>query len=142
VAGLFRRRGCLAGQSLKLAANLWGEEEVGRKGWYFFRSIEKISCIFFDRVESFHMERAIKSWVERDLAEKMVFVGGPRQVGKTTLAVSFLPGGTESDPCYLNWDHPGTRKLLLGGGLPGGDGVVVFDEIYKYKGWRNLVKGF
>ena len=88
------------------------------------------------------MERAIKSWVERDLAEKMVFVGGPRQVGKTTLAVSFLPGGTESDPCYLNWDHPGTRKLLLGGGLPGGDGVVVFDEIHKYKGWRNLVKGF
>jgi predicted AAA+ superfamily ATPase len=88
------------------------------------------------------MERAIKSWVERDLAEKMVFVGGPRQVGKTTLAVSFLPGGTESNPCYLNWDHPGTRKLLMGGGLPGGDGVVVFDEIHKYKGWRNLVKGF
>jgi len=88
------------------------------------------------------MERAIKTWVERDLAEKMVFVGGPRQVGKTTLAVSFLPRGSESDPCYLNWDHAGTRKLLLGGGLPGGGEAVVFDEIHKYKGWRNLVKGF
>jgi predicted AAA+ superfamily ATPase len=32
--------------------------------------------------------------------------------------------------------------MLLGGGLPSGGEVVVLDEIHKYKGWRNLVKGF
>jgi predicted AAA+ superfamily ATPase len=88
------------------------------------------------------MNRAIRSDVASDLAEKMVFVGGPRQVGKTTLALSFLARGKESDPCYVNWDHPGARKMLLGGGLPTGGDVVVLDEIHKYKGWRNLVKGF
>jgi predicted AAA+ superfamily ATPase len=32
--------------------------------------------------------RYIAAGIEADLAEKMVFVGGPRQVGKTTLALS------------------------------------------------------
>lgn len=88
------------------------------------------------------MKRAIKPWLVKDLAEKMVFLGGPRQVGKTTLALSFLPSCSESDDCYLNWDHPSTRKLLLGGGLPSSGKTLIFDEIHKYKGWRNLVKGF
>jgi predicted AAA+ superfamily ATPase len=38
--------------------------------------------------------------VQSDLEEKMVLLGGPRQVGKTTLARS-LPGGEQG---YLNWD--------------------------------------
>jgi predicted AAA+ superfamily ATPase len=87
------------------------------------------------------MDRAIRPWLERDLGEKMVFLGGPRQVGKTTVALSFLPGGSESDPGYLNWDHPATRKMLLAGGLPAGCEMVSLDEIHKFKGWRNLVKG-
>jgi predicted AAA+ superfamily ATPase len=88
------------------------------------------------------MERALKSLVEADLVEKMVFVGGPRQVGKTTLSLSFLPNRSEGHPAYLNWDHPATRRLLLQGGLPSGEDLLVFDEIHKYKGWRNLIKGF
>ena len=88
------------------------------------------------------MERAIRPWLARDLGEKMVFLGGPRQVGKTTVSLSFLPGGSEADPCYLNWDHPATRKTLLAGGLPAGCGIIALDEIHKFKGWRNLVKGF
>ena len=88
------------------------------------------------------MKRALKSVVETDLGEKMVFVGGPRQVGKTTLALSFLPQESEGHPAYLNWDHPATRRLLLQGGLPGGEALLVFDEIHKFKGWRNLIKGF
>jgi predicted AAA+ superfamily ATPase len=87
------------------------------------------------------MERYLKNTLVEDLAEKMVFLGGPRQVGKTTLALSLLTGGSETHPAYFNWDNPLSRKMLLQGALPSGERLVIFDEIHKYKGWRNLVKG-
>ena len=52
--------------------------------------------------------------VRRDLARKMVFVAGPRQVGKTTLARS-LPGAKAG---YLSWDVPADRDRILRGELP------------------------
>jgi predicted AAA+ superfamily ATPase len=36
--------------------------------------------------------RYIEDCVTADLSQKMVFIGGPRQVGKTTCALSILPG--------------------------------------------------
>jgi predicted AAA+ superfamily ATPase len=87
------------------------------------------------------MERYLKTRICEDLAEKMVFVGGPRQVGKTMLSLSLLEGGNESHPAYLNWDDPSSRRMLLAGALPGGQRLLILDEIHKYKGWRNLVKG-
>lgn len=43
-------------------------------------------------------------------AGKMAFVGRPRQVGKTTLALSLLGmSATERHPAYLNWDDPKVR---------------------------------
>ena len=49
--------------------------------------------------------RYIKDSIDSDLANRMVFIGGPRQVGKTTLALSLLDRGQdESSPAYLNWD--------------------------------------
>jgi uncharacterized protein len=50
-------------------------------------------------------KRYLFNSVQEDLKEKMVFIGGPRQVGKTTLALSFLPSGSEREPAYLNWDN-------------------------------------
>ena len=88
------------------------------------------------------MERYLKAAVLDDLREKMVFLGGPRQVGKTTVALSLLEGGNERHPAYLNWDDTASRKALLQGALPSGQSLVILDEIHKYKGWRNLVKGF
>jgi len=88
------------------------------------------------------MERYLKAAISEDLGEKMVFLGGPRQVGKTTLALGLLTGGNETHPAYLNWDNPVSRKMLLQGALPAGERLVILDEIHKYKGWRNLVKGF
>ncbi|MBI2083337.1 MAG: ATP-binding protein [Deltaproteobacteria bacterium] len=72
----------------------------------------------------------------------MVFVGGPRQVGKTTVAFHLLGDVDESHPAYLNWDSPPVKQVLLKGELPSGQKLIVLDEIHKYKGWRNLVKGF
>jgi uncharacterized protein len=86
--------------------------------------------------------RYIKNQVEEDLKNRMVFVGGPRQVGKTTFALTFLPQPTEKHPAYLNWDDVSIRGDLLKGALPGGQKTVILDEIHKYARWRSLIKGF
>ena len=72
----------------------------------------------------------------------MVFLGGPRQVGKTTLALELLGAQTRRHPGYLNWDDTRARAGLLRGNLPGGQEMLVLDEIHKFARWRNLIKGF
>lgn len=74
--------------------------------------------------------------VKKDLARKMVFVAGPRQVGKTTLARS-LRGAARA---YLNWDVAEHRARLLRRELPAGK-LWIFDEIHKYRSWRGYLKG-
>ena len=80
--------------------------------------------------------RYLAPQVERDLEKKMVLVAGPRQVGKTTLARS-LPG---ADGGYLNWDVPEHRERILRRELPASP-LWIFDEIHKYRSWRNYLKG-
>ena len=80
--------------------------------------------------------RYLTAQVERDLDRKMVFVAGPRQVGKTTLARS-LPG---AELGYLNWDIPEHREAILERELPPAP-LWIFDEIHKYRSWRNFLKG-
>lgn len=81
-------------------------------------------------------DRYLHHQIEADLARKMVFVAGPRQVGKTTLARS-LPGAVEG---YLNFDIAEHREHILKRQMPPGD-LWVLDEIHKYRGWRNWLKG-
>lgn len=86
--------------------------------------------------------RYLASSVTGDLADRMVFVGGPRQVGKTTFALSLLGSAAdESSPAYLNWDFPLDREAILAARLPARQPLVIFDEIHKYAGWRGLIKG-
>ena len=80
--------------------------------------------------------RYLEAQVRRDLARKMVFVAGPRQVGKTTLARRIL--GRRSG--YLNWDAAPDREAILRGELPSSN-LWVFDEIHKYRLWRRFIKG-
>jgi len=86
--------------------------------------------------------RYYKKSVKEDLKNRMVFIGGPRQVGKTTFALTFLPGASEKHPAYLNWDDISVRSGLLKGELPGNQRLIILDEIHKFSGWRGLVKGF
>jgi uncharacterized protein len=85
------------------------------------------------------MKRYLLEYIKEDLNNKMVFVGGPRQVGKTTLANSLLDPKTGNG--YLSWDSSKDRKKILAEELPIENGVVVFDELHKYARWRNLIKG-
>jgi len=43
-------------------------------------------------------KRYLKKSAKHDLKSKMVFIGGPRQVGKTTFALTFLPEPNEKHP--------------------------------------------
>ena len=78
--------------------------------------------------------------IKADLKEKMVFVGGPRQVGKTTLSLGILRGDRRH-PAYLDWDVPSQRGRIRQGEIPPREPLVVLDEIHKYQRWRNLMKG-
>lgn len=87
------------------------------------------------------MKIDIIPFILQDLEHKMVFVAGPRQVGKTTFALQMLGAESNEHPAYLNWDFPPVKEPLLRGELPAGQKLIVLDEIHKYHDWRNLVKG-
>ena len=92
------------------------------------------------------------------LRERMSFICGPRQVGKTTLARGHL-SRLGQDAHYFNWDSLALRRKYAAdpeffirdlspvAALPPADTSkprpwVVFDEIHKYPKWKNLLKGY
>ena len=79
--------------------------------------------------------RYIDHWLRRDLAKKMVFVGGPRQCGKTTYARSLLkhiPSGV-----YLNWDFDDDRQTILKRRWDESARLLIFDELHKFPRWKS-----
>ena len=113
----------------------------------FFTSIEK-SCILFLvgcknlevlRLDKSNKNRYLTSQVVEDLERKMVFIGGPRQVGKTTLAKEIMKKWGKT-AAYMNWDRSIDRDKILKNQFPDAK-LIVFDEIHKYRRWRGLVKG-
>ena len=87
---------------------------------------------------------AIRRHLEND--RQMVFVSGPRQVGKTTVCEGFQSH-------YLNWDKGSDRDVILKGEdsvaetiganqakkqLP----VLTLDELHHFKKWKQFLKGF
>ncbi len=83
--------------------------------------------------------RYLTPYIRSDLKKKMVFLGGPRQVGKTTLAKHLLK---QERGLYLNWDRISEREKILKEQWTNEDQLLVFDEIHKFFKWKNLIKGF
>lgn len=80
--------------------------------------------------------------------QKMAFIVGPRQTGKTTLARNFIKERTEGS--YYNWDQREFRKTWvqspqdLVNSFNNADGItplLVLDEIHKSKLWKRTLKG-
>lgn len=85
-------------------------------------------------------KRYLTEFVVEDLAEKMVFIGGPRQVGKTTIARDLIAKQFNQSG-YYNWDSKSDRRKIMQSNWPGNADLIIFDEIHKYKKWKSFVKG-
>jgi hypothetical protein len=83
--------------------------------------------------------RYLEAPIREDLAGKMVFVAGPRQVGKTTLARRVLARAGRGT--LLSWDNRDDRKTIRAARWPGGHALVVLDELHKWRGWKGWLKG-
>src|SRR3990172_4495692 len=83
--------------------------------------------------------RYLEPSVREDLADKMIFIAGPRQVGKTTLARRIMASSETS--VYLNWDNRGDRAEIRAARWPGGNALVVLDEIHKWRAWEGWAEG-
>ena len=89
-----------------------------------------------------YIQRDIESCIKHDLNKKMVFVSGPRQCGKTTLAKKILDASEATEvQTYMNWDFGDDREQILKEQFPAGSGLLVLDEVHKYSRWRQVVKG-
>lgn len=99
------------------------------------------------------MKRAYEKVIEEHLIQnrQMLFLMGPRQVGKTT--TSLEASSLTPNHYYFNWDDQ-THRLLIAEGqeaiakhmnldkLQASESIVVFDEIHKFPKWKDFLKGF
>ncbi len=89
----------------------------------------------------------INIWNELSAEKSMVFLTGPRQAGKTTLAHFIAEFFTNK--LYFNWDIPKDKILFFENPSffetierrDDSKPFIVFDEIHKYKDWKNYLKG-
>jgi predicted AAA+ superfamily ATPase len=89
-----------------------------------------------------YINRYLEKPVQKDLKSKMVFIGGPRQTGKTSLAKHLLNNAKQdSTKWYINWDALEDREKIMREIFPAGKGLLVLDEIHKYSKWRQTLKG-
>lgn len=82
------------------------------------------------------MDRALKPYIKKDLANKIVLLTGPRQCGKTTL----------SKQCartfdYFNYDAAEDRLVLKEKSWDRKKSLIIFDELHKMNGWKRWLKG-
>lgn len=88
-----------------------------------------------------HKVRYLNTKIIKDLNDKMVFIGGPRQVGKTTLATTIAHDRYQKNTMYLNWDYPEHQSAIVKMQFDAGARLLIFDELHKYRQWKNYLKG-
>ena len=88
-----------------------------------------------------------RMWSALAAEKSMIFLAGPRQAGKTTLAKIIAESFTNK--LYFNWDISQDRMRFFetpsffeqverhDDSVP----LIIFDEIHKYRDWKNYLKG-
>lgn len=85
------------------------------------------------------MKRLQQDIIIKDLSRKMVFITGPRQVGKTSLALAISDGFEKS--LYLNYDNFSHRDIIRKSAWLSETRLLILDELHKMKEWKNFLKG-
>ena len=85
------------------------------------------------------MRRIQTDFIRHDLDRKMVFITGPRQVGKTTLAREVAAAWNSCE--YLNFDADVDRPAILRQEWDRERDLVILDEVHKLKRWKTRLKG-
>jgi uncharacterized protein len=85
------------------------------------------------------MKRIQKDRIIKDLEKKMVFLIGPRQVGKTHLAK--IISSEYDNSLYLNWDEIQDQEIILNKNWLDDTDLLVLDELHKMPNWKNYLKG-
>ena len=75
----------------------------------------------------------------KDLKKKIVFIVGPRQVGKTWLAHEI--GKRFNNTTYLNYDSFEDHQIIKRESWPLSTELLILDELHKMQGWKNYLKG-
>lgn len=85
------------------------------------------------------MQRYLTPYILKDLEKKMVFIGGPRQVGKTTLTKELHTTFKHEE--YFNWDAIEDKRAILKKQWSATSPLIIFDELHKYPRWKQWIKG-
>lgn len=85
------------------------------------------------------MQRQLMQALQSDLRKKMVFLSGPRQVGKSWLSRELQKSAKR--PRYLNYDSAEDLRVISATGWSRGTDLLVLDEIHKMPQWKNYLKG-
>lgn len=99
------------------------------------------------------MERIYDTFLSNHFAqyEQILFLAGPRQVGKTTISKN--SHALTDRFVYLNWDRLEDRQVILTDRVMEAYSLdqpifgeqrkplIIFDELHKYPGWKNFLKG-
>ncbi|HPN32168.1 MAG TPA: AAA family ATPase [bacterium] len=85
------------------------------------------------------MIRKQQEYILKDLNKKMVFITGPRQVGKTWLAKKISENYNKT--LYLNFDNYEDRKIIKNQSWFPEVELIILDEIHKMPDWKTYIKG-
>lgn len=87
------------------------------------------------------MNRYAFERIRTDLTRKIVFLTGPRQVGKTVLAQALLAEAAPGAARYFNYDVQPDRAVLSRQSWLPDTALLVFDELHKMADWKGWLKG-